>query len=258
MEPILGCFNRPWGPWPLERALAGIAQAGFTGVGLLRQQGELVVSADSLPQEVGQVAGTILSYGLTPVTFLSRTGAQQPLTEALAHLRREIDNVCRLGAGYLLHCGVAQEDLYDQFYEVMRQGAAYAQARGVQIVLKPHGGVSATAADCVRAVEAVNSPAFRIWYDPGNVLFYTGADPAEDVAAVAPYVTGVCVKDCQGGTVQVTPGEGEVNFARLFDTLLEAGFSGPCLVECLVGETPEEVDAAAAVVHERLRKWLRL
>ena len=66
----------------------------------------------------------------------------------------------------------------------MRRAAPYAQEKGVTIALKPHGGLSTTADDTLRAIETVNHPAYRLCFDPGNLLYYAGLRPEvnEDVS----------------------------------------------------------------------------
>jgi hypothetical protein len=44
----------------------------------------------------------------------------------------------------------------------------YAGEAGVEVVMKPHGGLSAMAADCVADVERIGSPHFGICCDPGR------------------------------------------------------------------------------------------
>jgi sugar phosphate isomerase/epimerase len=47
----------------------------------------------------------------------------------------------------------------------------------------------------------------------------------------------------------ITPGTGLVDFPRIFTILNEAGFSGPCWVECVGGSTLDEINAEAARTH---------
>jgi sugar phosphate isomerase/epimerase len=128
------------------------------------------------------------------------------------------------------------------------------------ITVKPHGGISATATDLLRCIEIVDHPNFGIYFDPGNVIYYTGGDPLENLADVAPHVVGVCVKDETGGVdgdVNIEPGTGDVDFERLFGTLQAGGFtSGPVMVECLGGDTLEDINVRAARVRERVERWL--
>jgi len=248
MECQLGFFNRPWNEWSFERALEGIAGSGAKYVGLMRQEGRFLLTADSTEQEVEELSGTIAKYGLKFLVSLQAVELDLPLQEAVTRLKRTIDNIARMGGKYFLTTGCMDPEKYDRYFEVISACTDYAAEKGIMIVLKPHGGLSATSKECREAVERVGSENFRIWYDPGNVLWYTGTRPEEDVKGIAEYVTGVCVKDCRTGedrTVMITPGEGEVDFTEVFRILRDAGFSGPCIVETLGGGTPEEVDAEA-------------
>jgi sugar phosphate isomerase/epimerase len=57
------------------------------------------------------------------------------------------------------------------------------------------------------------------------------------------------------------PGEGDVDFNRIFTTARQAGFSGPVIVERADGTggsfSPEEVDARILQARRSLEKMLR-
>ena len=130
----------------------------------------------------------------------------------------------------------------------MRQCAPHAEAAGVKITMKPHGGISLTTKHLTDAHKAVSHSAFGICYDPGNIIYYTKGDmrPETDVDDVAPIVTTGIIKDCvvEGGKpdVMVTPGDGLVNFHRVLSGLVGGGFDGPLYVECVGSKEPEAVD----------------
>ncbi|MFW6162927.1 MAG: sugar phosphate isomerase/epimerase family protein, partial [Planctomycetota bacterium] len=84
---------------------------------------------------------------------------------------------------------------------------------------------------------------FRIWYDPGNILYYSGGklDPVDDAATVDGLVVGMCVKDYKHPKeVMITPGTGQVDFPAVLTRLRQGGFTGGALViECLArGDLP--------------------
>ena len=83
----------------------------------------------------------------------------------------------------------------------------------------------------------MNRPNFKIWYDAGNIIYYTGKDPVEQLKPIVQYVTGFCAKDCdhQKGDVFVQFGQGKVDFPAVFGELKKAGFDGPVMVECAAG-----------------------
>jgi hypothetical protein len=78
---------------------------------------------------------------------------------------------------------------------------------------------------------------FRIWYDPGNIFYYSNGelDPVVDAATVDGLVVGMCIKDYKHPKdVLVTPGTGKVDFPAVLARLKKGGFTrGPLIVECL-------------------------
>jgi hypothetical protein len=78
---------------------------------------------------------------------------------------------------------------------------------------------------------------FRIWYDPGNIFYYSDGklDPVDDAATVDGLVVGICIKDYKHPkNVAVTPGTGQVDFPAVLARLKQGGFTGgPLIVECL-------------------------
>ena len=127
------------------------------------------------------------------------------------------------------------EAYYADYFELMRQAAPHAAEMGVNITMKPHGGISLTVEDLIDADGKVNHPAFGICYDPGNIIYYTKGDlrPETDVATIAPKVTTTIIKDCvvEDGVpdVMVTPGEGLVDFETVLNGLVNGGFDGPLI-----------------------------
>ena len=139
----------------------------------------------------------------------------------------------------------------------MADAAAYGKERGLKLALKPHGGSSGASDEIIRSIKAINHPNFSIWYDAGNIIYYTGKDPVEELTPIAKRVTGFCAKDCGApkGDVMIQFGEGKVDFGRVCKGLKAGGFSGPVMVEGVkVGATPEETGANARANREFLEK----
>lgn len=155
--------------------------------------------------------------------------------------------------------GIDDPARYDRYFRSMARAAAHGAERGVQVVMKPHGGSSGASDEIIAAMKKVGHPNFRIWYDAGNIIHYTGKDPVEELKPIAPYVTGFCAKDCGEleGDVMIQFGTGKVDFAGVFSVLKSAGFSGPIMVECCaVGDTPEATAANARANREFLETVL--
>ena len=245
----IGCFNRPWTTWSFDDALKQIKAAGYQTMGLLtRTRDEPFIGADAAPEYLAQLKQRIAQSGLKANMGALRSRHDIPLDDAIKETRKQIENAEALALTSLLTFGVDKPEEYAHYYKVMSDAAAYAQERRIKLVMKPHGGSSGASGDIVAAMNAVRHPNFRIWYDAGNIIYYTGKDPVEELKPIAQHVTGFCAKDCGAvkGDVMVQFGTGKVDFAAVFGTLKAAGFDGPIMVECCkVGATAEETMANA-------------
>jgi sugar phosphate isomerase/epimerase len=240
----IGCFNRPWTTWSFDEALRQIKAAGYDTTGLLtRTKDEPFIGADATPAYLSKLKQRLSASGLNATMGALRTRHDIPLEESKKETRMQIDTASRLGLIYVLTFGVERPNEYEHYYRVMSDAAAYAQERKINLVMKPHGGSSGAAEEIVAAMKAVQHPNFKIWYDAGNIIYYTGKDPIEELKPIAGHVTGFCAKDCgaPGGDVMIQFGTGKVDFAGVFAVLKAAGFDGPIMVECCkVGATAEE------------------
>ncbi len=163
---------------------------------------------------------------------------------AVADLRRLIDLCAAVGSKTLLLGGVATRAQYDVYFPAIADCCDYAAEKPVGLTIKPHGGLNASGPQLREIVKEVNHRNFRVWYDAGNILYYSDAkiNPVEDAAAVDGLVTGWCVKDYRyPRQVDLTPGTGAVDFRAVFARLKKGGFSGgPLLIETLkLGDLPQ-------------------
>lgn len=256
----IGCFNRAWTNWSYDDALNGIAAAGYKLTGLLSgHRGEAFTSSAATTQYLDGLKKRIEQRGLSVNVTAIRFRPEVALAENIADLRKQIENAARLELKFMLTFGVDKPDYYENFYRLMADAAAQGEKRGLQIVLKPHGGSSGASEEILRCLNKVGHPNFKIWYDAGNIIYYTGKDPVAELEPVARHVTGFCAKDCPGpkGEVMSQFGTGKVDFKAVFTKLKAAGFNGPIMVEGVkVGATPEETTANARANREFLEKVL--
>lgn len=272
----LGCFSLPWHKFPFERAVEGIARAGFKHMGILPKHAEqaLFDQAPGWQPKLAAIRKTVEAAGLkTNVLF----GMHAPLTEQeLAGFGVKLDQAAYLGASELLCWGpwpwkVFHKELrpdaewqrdVDAFFRHLPVAAQHAEAVGVTISFKPHCGLTAASKELREIVRRVPSPRVRISYDGGNVSFYEGLDPAEDIKAVAASCCSLIVKDHIGGKGVAGPGafpnvgDGKVDHRSMMRTLYAAGCRGPVSIEKLAGETPEQLDASAAHSLKVLQRYL--
>ena len=248
MKHTIGCTTRPYGSLTFAEACEQIAAAGYTDVAVFGNSGKVAVGSESTQEEIAATRKAAADEGLTPSMLIGRTQLNLGLEAAVADYKRLIDNTAELGTKWLLDCGTGNEAHFEDYFELMRQAAPHAAAAGVSLTMKPHGGISLTADDLLKAYDAVNHPAFGICYDPGNIVYYTKGErrPEPDAELVAPTVSTVIIKDCvvENGKpdVMVTPGEGLVDFEKVLSGLVAGGFDGPLYVECVGGKTLDEIN----------------
>jgi len=256
----IGCFNRPWGRWTYDEALDGIKQAGYRLTGLVGgHAGEAFIAPEATNEYLDKLKERIAVRGLLAIVAWYHTDHNIPIEESIRRSRRQIDNAQRIGLRFLMSGAVGDPAQYDHYYKVMADAAAYGADRGVQIVVKPHGGCAASSDELQVCLEKVNHPNFRIWYDGGNIIHYTGKDPVAEAEKLAKVSTGFCAKDCAApkGDVMIQFGDGKVDFKGIFAKLRQADFKGPVMVECCSGKSKDEVTAAAKANREFLERSLK-
>jgi sugar phosphate isomerase/epimerase len=256
----VGCFNRPWTKWSYDECLDGIKAAGYKVTGLLsRTRQDPFTGSDATPEYLAALQQKIAARGLKANMTALRVRADQPFDTAKQDLRKQIDNAHLLKLEYLLTFGVDSPAQYDNYFKLMSDAAAYSKERKLKLVMKPHGGASGASDEIVAAIKKVNHQNFKIWYDAGNIIHYTGKDPVEELKPIVQYVTGFCAKDCGAvkGDVMIQFGTGKVNFHAVFAALKAGGFKGPVMVECCaVGQTAAETTANAKANREYLERVL--
>jgi sugar phosphate isomerase/epimerase len=274
IEPVeLGAQTLPYRAYPFERALEGIAGCGFKYVGIWNDHDDAtVIPPEASAADIDAVRRQIERFGLIPrMAFRFRDQSSDPT----AQLRRTIEVAGGLGIPFVISAGPSpyarrafearKRDMLflreaQEYIDSLRALAPVAERHGVTIVMKPHMGVTGTGEDLADLVEVVDHPAVRICYDAGNIAFYEGLRPEDDVKACAHHVSAVCIKDHRGPRANAdfpVPGEGDVDHASLFRALLDAGFSGPCLIERIDGlNSAEEIDRALGRARDHLRAAL--
>ncbi len=108
----------------------------------------------------------------------------------------------------------------------------YAEQKGILLALENHGGITATPAQLLKLVKAVDSPNFGVNLDTGN---FRTEDPYADLAELAPYAINVQVKteiSRNGGKKE------EADLSRIVGILREARYSGYVVLEYEAAEDP--------------------
>lgn len=265
----LACMTLPYAQFSLDRALSGIKAVGYGYVawGVThndsqgRRQPALAVGAP--PREAGQLAARCKGMGLEPVMMFSTVQLESPDARD-AHLRR-IDQAATAGIPFLLTFGKTSPGEYKTFVENLKAVGPHARKAGVMIVIKQHGGNTATGADCARIVREVGEESVKVCYDAGNVLDYENQDPIADIQTCWRDIRAFNIKDHRNTPKDEDcgPGFGEIDHYKLFAPVMRTGLTIPLtfenIFEPLVPRpaVPEGVDALARRSREYIETVLR-
>jgi sugar phosphate isomerase/epimerase len=236
----VGCYTRPWAQHEYRVALDAIAEAGFKYAGLMttKSPNNLVISVDTPPEEAQKVGEECRKRKLSvPSLYGGGIPVERSLEAGIQGMRRLIDNCVAARIENLMMGGVSEPNLVEPYYKAIAECCAYAREKGIGISVKPHGGTNATGPQCRKLIESVGCSNFRLWYDPGNIFYYSDGklDPVDDSPTVSGLVVGMSVKDFRmPKEVELTPGTGMVNFPKVMANLKRGGFTGGALIiECL-------------------------
>ena len=262
----IACMTLPYAQFPLTRALEGIRAAGFRfvawGTSHVESPGQRkpVIAVDAPPIEAKRLADRCRGMGLTPVMLFS-TVQLEAQDAAAAHLRR-IDQAAAAGIPFLLTFGKTTPGQYDAFIGNLKQMAPVARRSGVTVVIKQHGGNTATGAHCARIVNEVGDEGLKICYDAGNVMDYERADPIPDIQSCWSQVRAFAIKDHRytPKNEDCGPGLGDVDHDKLLAPVSRTGLDMPLACENIFEPMvprpadPDKVDALARRAREFLEK----
>jgi L-ribulose-5-phosphate 3-epimerase len=250
------CFK----PYSLEQALEGVALAGFENVEIGAVKGFLEhLDPDQLSPEV--VAATEDALDRHKLRCVSMSGhAQLHMDEGLARLRRVLGAGSALGISVLnTFTGDAETpEEHAAFVENARTLADEADAAGVRLCIETDSNLMPTAKVGRAILDEIGRASVGINYDPGNVVYYAGDDPIEDVAYALPVLGHMHLKDKRGGkgVFDFPPlGEGELDVPALLAALRSVDFSGPVSLEIEYDGTWPDWDTCVACLQRGKAYW---
>jgi sugar phosphate isomerase/epimerase len=253
----LACMTLPYSPYPLERALTGIKASGYDyvawGTTHLDSSGgkKPVMAVDAPAPEAAKLASRCRGMGLEPVMMFATVNLEA--AGALdAHLRR-IEQAAAAKIPFLLTFGKTSRGEYETFVSNLKKMAPRAKEAGVMVVIKQHGGNTATGEDCARIAREVAHESVKVCYDAGNVLDYENHDPLQDIQTCWRDIRAFTIKDHRNTPKDQDcgPGFGEIDHYKLLAPLMRTGLTMPLafenIFEPLVPRptVPEGVDALA-------------
>jgi sugar phosphate isomerase/epimerase len=258
----IGCYTRPWDKFDYRVALDGIAEAGYKYAGLMTHKGKtwVILTTETTPEEATAMGEEVRKRGMQTISiFGGDFPVQKSVEDGIVGLKQLIDNCAAARCPRLLLAGTGKEQLVQAYYKVVAECCDYAVSKRVGLSVKPHGGSNATGAQCRKIIEMVGHKNFGIWYDPGNIFFYSDGkvDPVDDVPSVDGLIVGMSIKDFKPPKeVMVTPGTGKVNFREVLARARKGGFThGPLVVECLDrGDDAAKITAEARKARRMLEE----
>lgn len=258
----LACMTLPYAEFPLERALKGIASAGYRHVawGTTHQNSpgrkDPVIAATAPASDAKRLGGHCRSLGLEPVMMFSEIYVAAP--ESVKVHTRRIEQAAAAGIPFLLTFGAIQAGEHEVWIRNLKELGPIARNAGVTVVIKQHGGNTATGKDCERIVAEVGDPNVKICYDAGNVLDYNNDDPLPDIQTCWQDIRAFCIKDHRNTPKDEDcgPGFGEIDHYKLLTPVLNTGLTMPLAFENIFEPllprptNPDGVDALAKRARE--------
>jgi sugar phosphate isomerase/epimerase len=256
------CMTLVYSAFPLERALTGIASAGYRFVawGTKHKEagGEPVpMMPEDAPADRAKALGKrCRDLGLEPVMMFSTIYPEKP--KAVEVLTQRIKQAAAAGIGQVLTFGHTEGGDRKLWIERFKHLGPLARDHGVTIVVKQHGGTTGTGEALSAIVKEVNDPNVWVNYDAGNVMDYLNLDPIPDVVKTAPEIRSFCIKDHRNWPQDQDcgPGFGEIDHYRLFEPVAFTGLTMPLAYENIFPASvprpaaPEGVDALARQARE--------
>ncbi len=181
--------------------------------------------------------------------------------DAYPHL---IDQAASLGVRYLLDLGCAAPAQYNAYRQLLMSVAPHAEAAGIVILIKHHGGIFDTTANMLAFQRQVASPSLQLAFDPGNVLYYSNGqdDSVSSFVEARDIFAAVFVKDCRQVNnqpdVAINAGDGNANWPELIHQLGDRAFDMPLYLEGVGGTNAQERNENVVLSHLRLKEWLQL
>ena len=173
----------------------------------------------------------------------------------------------RVFAGH--HDEVGFEKALGWIIEGLKEGAAYAEQKGVTLCLENHGTMAGRGEQVKQIIDAVGSPALMANPDTGNFMT-VNQDSVEAVKIVAPFTGSVHFKDFRWAKPEETEhvyeglngsriigtaiGEGDVDLPKVVQALRDAGYQGFLTIEYEGVEDPETAMPRSVENTRRLAK----
>jgi sugar phosphate isomerase/epimerase len=224
-------------PYTIDQALEGLAEAGYRNceIGAVKGWFEHIDPDTVSDAEIGHIGSKLADLGLKPVSLSGH--AQLQTAEGAARFARALDIAAALGMEVVnTYTGDATTDEErEAYFANVAELCDRAARHGLKIGMETDSNMLPTAEAGVAILNRINRPdVIGFNYDPGNVVYYTGANPLTDIHYALPRLVHFHFKDKIGGRGVFhfpPPGDGEIDMVGLLEILDDAGYRGPISAE---------------------------
>jgi sugar phosphate isomerase/epimerase len=265
----VACMTLPYSQFSLERALAGIKNAGYRHVAWgtnHKEDGKSVpiLASDAPPEKARELGKKCRDLQLEPVMMFS--GIYPEAKNSLEVLTQRIKQASAGGVGHVLTFGHTRGGNRKLWVERFKALGPIARDNGVLVVVKQHGGETGTGAVCAEIIREVDHPNIKVNYDAGNVMDYLRLPPEKvlaDMKACAAEVRSFCIKDHRDFPPphgDCGPGLGEIDHYKLLHPVAFTGLTIPLCCENIFAPRvprPKEPDGIDFLAR-RAREFLEL
>jgi sugar phosphate isomerase/epimerase len=208
------------------------------------------------------LAARCRNIGLEPVMMFSTVNFEEP--HAADAYKKRIDQAHAAGINSIIVFGSVRGGSYADSIKSLKQAAPHAEGTNVKLLVKQHGGISATGQDCAKIIADVNHPSVKICYDAGNVLDYESHDPIPDIQKCWQDIRAFAIKDHRDfpKDQDCGAGFGEIDHYKLLMPVMRTGLTMPLSAENIFEPLnprptdPDQIDQLARRSREYIESVL--
>lgn len=224
-------------PYSIDQALEGLAKAGYRAceIGAVKGWFEHIDPDTISDAEIARISTKLADLGITPVSMSGH--AQLQTEEGAARFARALEIASTLGMEIVnTYTGDAATDAErEAYFANVADLCDKAAELGLKIGMETDSNMLPTAEAGVAILDRIDRPdVLGFNYDPGNVIYYTGANPMTDLSFALPRLVHFHLKDKIGGkgVFHFPPtGDGEIDIRGLLAILDKADYTGPISAE---------------------------